>query len=304
MKYLITKLILDFSQSIEISQEEFHRTKQAKANLITVLGLEEKLDLLLENFVDYERELLNLTLHTLLFRGFDWSSMRLDVQAISRRFTNYLATGRLYLDQARHDISQLYGRNSHEFDLLCHAISNEYDQIFEYRVMEALRNYVQHKSLPLQSLRYGSEWEESSESAMLRYSIAPGLNIDQLRSDPDFKSSVRLELSNRTQLLVTPLVRKYMEAIGHIHETIHKMTSSDVEKWDSIIGDVKNRAKINFNEDTVFLVVAVNENDELIEEIQIFQDLIRHRKLLTRKNHSLTKLSHRYVTGAVFPGTS
>jgi hypothetical protein len=43
---------------IEISEAEFQTLKCAKESLITVLNIEEKFDAVLENYSEYERELL------------------------------------------------------------------------------------------------------------------------------------------------------------------------------------------------------------------------------------------------------
>ena len=47
---------------VEISPAEFNSLETAKDNLFTVIGVEEKFDMLLRNYVEYERTLLTLAL--------------------------------------------------------------------------------------------------------------------------------------------------------------------------------------------------------------------------------------------------
>jgi hypothetical protein len=300
MKYLITRLILDCAQHLEISREEFDRVHEAKRSLLILLSLEEKLDLVLENYTEYERELLNMTLHHMVFQDLDRLSFRVNEQAISRRLINLLASGRLYVDQVQHDLTEIYGGDSEEVRVLAQTIKHEYDHTFEYRFMEALRNFVQHRSLPFQSLKYSSEWEETCQPNRLRFSIVPSLDLERLRADPRFKRSVLEELDPASKhLRTTPLVRRYVESIGTIHQVIRDITTEDAKKWDALIVDVRQRARGVFGDSLGGLaLVAVEEGKQPAEAVHIFEDLTQHRKMLQKKNRTLTKLSARYVSGA------
>jgi len=67
----------------------------AKHQLIVFLGIEEKLDLLLENYAEYERCLFDLAFHRLLFQDLDWISAQGDRQLMNRRLANLLSAARL-----------------------------------------------------------------------------------------------------------------------------------------------------------------------------------------------------------------
>jgi hypothetical protein len=53
---------------IEIPQAEFDAISTARAHVLTFVGVERKFDLLVENYADYERELLEASLESLLLR--------------------------------------------------------------------------------------------------------------------------------------------------------------------------------------------------------------------------------------------
>lgn len=60
----------------------------------------------------------------------------------------WLLTWRLILDQSAHNISQRFGRESAQFADFRATANRAYDSSQAYRVVEALRNEVQHREMP------------------------------------------------------------------------------------------------------------------------------------------------------------
>lgn len=92
---------------IFITDEEFQNIIDSKEKLIKVLFVEEKFDLLIENYFEFEKELTNITFSKMLFQNHvsDWSVSVSDIHLVNRRLINLLTTSRLYFDQIAHDIS-------------------------------------------------------------------------------------------------------------------------------------------------------------------------------------------------------
>ena len=119
-----------------------------------MVGIEEKFDLLVENYFDYERELLELALRQSLSRDWTWQSMNLDRLAITEGAANLLSAARLYVDHLEHDLNEALGPD-HEVARNAHGPSSaRYDASLSYRAMEALRNVAQHHSFPVHTLSY------------------------------------------------------------------------------------------------------------------------------------------------------
>jgi hypothetical protein len=55
---------------------------------------------------------------------------------------------RLFLDHTRHDLSQRFGKPSSEYEKFETATNTAYDDHAGYRLLEGLRNYVQHVGMP------------------------------------------------------------------------------------------------------------------------------------------------------------
>ena len=298
MRYGITILALGSWPFIEISAEEFEQAKRAKEKLITFLGIEEKLDILLENYVEYEKHLIDLTLRQVVFSDLLLSSGMTDKQHLTRRLANLLSAARLYADQAKHDLSAIYERNSAQQELLRQALSREYDNRFGYRVMEALRNYMQHRSLPVKKLSYSSKWEEVDSEQMLRCSAEVYLDVIDLREDSKFKSNVLSELEKRgKEVEITPLVRQYIEGIGCAHEELRSNTKQDIDAWARTVSDLIDRVRDPLNGDLTGLGIVAEDERRYVETVHISEEPKERLDYLARKNSSFTKLSYRYASG-------
>lgn len=69
MRYGISACALENWPVLDISAGEFDAIKRAQRGLLTVLTIEEKFDAVLENYAEYERELLSLTLQRMVHQG-------------------------------------------------------------------------------------------------------------------------------------------------------------------------------------------------------------------------------------------
>ena len=156
MRYELNQRWTGGKGPVAISKEDFEAIREAKAGVVRMMLIEEKIDLLLDNYVEYEGELLQLALRSAVLEEYGWSDFRAAVQRFNRRLANLLTTCRLYLDQVRHDLSGFNDPTlSEAFKTLKSA---EYDGRLGYATLEALRNYYQHRGLPVSGLSYPGAW--------------------------------------------------------------------------------------------------------------------------------------------------
>jgi len=303
MQHGITKLFIGSNNFLEISDREFDEAKVAKQNLLEVLSIEEKFNLILENYAEYENELLTLSLKHMIFSGRDWSSFENEIHIISRRLINLLTICRLYIDQIPHNLNSIYGAGSGKIEMLKGRMSQEYDSNLGYRVLEALRNYVQHRGLPIYRLEYNASRQENTSGIYFKHIITPYLSVSRLKEEKRFKSVVLNELETIRDLIdLKPLVRQYMESLGRVHQFIRELLTNDVTKWDSAILQIQKLYCDQFAEDALGLAVVVQENDSnRAETIQIFDDMIKHRQWLIRKNRMLTHYNSGIISSEARP---
>ncbi len=285
---------------VEISREEFDQAKLAKRNLFRVLAIEDKFDLVLANYTEFERELLDLALQQMVYFDDSWSSGHFDIYRVNRRLANLLSAAKLYTDQVKHDAATLDSAEVSLAQLLDQRFSSEYDAKLGYRVMEALRNYTQHRSLPVHQLDYPSSWEPQDVPTSLVFRVVPNVSVAELREDDKVKAAVLADLKAIGELVpLTPLVRDYLEGLSAVHEEFRALTAQDVANWEAILHRIQDRGARQLEGNKNFLILAqLDESGHSFDEDVIFEEFMNHRKELVRKNTSLARLSARFVSGA------
>jgi hypothetical protein len=284
--------------NIMISSEKYEQLIISKQKLVSMMKVEEKLNLLIENYMELEKEILNVSFNKMIspIYSIDWTLSISDIHLINRRIINFLTTSKLYIDQIAHDIKELSDDStfSNEVEKLKNI---EYDNVLGYRVLEALRNYVQHRGLPVHLLTFNI----SKVGDLLKYVINPFLKVSELRKDGKFKASVLNELENEDEKADLKLyIRQYISSITKIHSAIRAFLLENINKWDEEImstyeefnnehGETESlgigELYLNFRRNTTF----------------IMQEPIKRRKWLEQKNQELNNLVSKFVSSEVTP---
>ena len=131
----------EFTEPLTV--EKYNQIKGAKNTCLFALELEEKLNLLLDNYNELETDLLALAQSHLLWSSLNHASAMRDRLLLDRRFANLLTGCRLYIDHTKHALSAVFGASSKELLELENFKKTLYDSRFGFRFMEALRNHVQ-----------------------------------------------------------------------------------------------------------------------------------------------------------------
>lgn len=302
--YGITRLVLGFSGFIEIDGDRYSRIVSAKRNVVGVVTIEEKLDFLLENFAELERETLFLGVDHMTFRPISWEKFRFDTQRVNRRIANLLASARSYMDHVKHEASQLDTAKLNA-DLIAARLSKEYEASLGYRVMEQLRNFALHRNFPIQALQYDTRAVEERPGNYVECRAIPSIRISELEGDAKFKKSVLEELREMgdDRVPVTPFVRQYVESICRVHEELRETISTDLSEWENEIETAISEARDRFDSKVLGLAVVKRGGDKQhLEKTEIFEDFMRYRGNLARKNQSYERLASRFVSGAVDSG--
>lgn len=297
MIYNLRIWALGHGAGIELTEAEYSAIVTAMRRIYIARDIEEKLDLLLENFVEYERDLLSLSLRSSLFQTSDDHQVDLETQLINRRVVNLLSTARMYIDQVRHSVPKFLPPSS-GLDLNA-LFSAEYDNNLEYRVAESLRNYSQHRALPVHQVTWASAWEEmDSESRRLRFGLIPDFSIKELEAEGGFKASVLKELkdSGKTHFSLTLLLRRYVESLATVHAQIRASISEQVAEDHHVIQTALKRASQELTENLVGLVVSKGVDPVHVDEHHYVDERSwRRREFLVQKNSLLNNLWRRYA---------
>jgi len=298
MEYVITRSVLSFTQTIPLTREEYGRLREAKAGLVVALGIEEKFNIVRDNYAELEMELLRLGVEQTVFQEEDWGELVSEIYTINRRLLNLLSAARLYRDQIVRDISDVWGPGSSAVEQVREAREREEQESLPFRFMEALRNSIQHHSLPVYQLSRPMERDECKDGSIrIRHRADARIKWSHLAADKNFSAALRRELephAERDLIPLAPFVRGYVQSLGRIQKAVRAAISPKVAGWDALMQRAVEQAGAAF-QNTTGLVVGCHYNDEEDElkceappeQEDLFLDLIKRRtRLESRARHA------------------
>jgi hypothetical protein len=303
MKYVLAKVTAGSRGFVEISKEEYSQVKSAKANLLEALFIEEKFNIVIDNYLELETDLLACAARYMIRPYGDYTWSRNERNLVNRRFANLLTACRSYLDQTPHHLHNIFGKQLDAVAEFKRHTSSQYDKYLGYRVMEALRNHVQHRAFPVY-ITWDTGLVESKSGGNFWFSLKLRVLIADLEENKKFKKSVLDELKKKysDEFDVKPFIRDYIESLGHIHEEIRERLKVDVHGWEQTILGSMNQFQEKYPQESssVGLAAIMKDDDETYHETErLSKNPIKYRQRLETQNRTLVNLAKRYVTGEV-----
>jgi hypothetical protein len=128
-------------------------------------------------------------------------------------FVGWLLIWRLVLDQAEHDLSSRFGKASDQLARFRLARKNAYDTSTAYRVVEALRNLVQHREMPSLTLNRNETLDHATGQPRTKLSYS--FPAADLLNSPKCPARVKREFRDtpETKLDLAIIVDQAMAAI-------------------------------------------------------------------------------------------
>ena len=302
MEYGLAKMVLGSNAFVSISEDKYLSIKHATFCLFECLYTEEKFDLLVENYLEFETTLLESTVHDMILKGQDYRSSNLERGLFNRRLANLLSAGRIYTDHMKQHVDRIFAdRPNDAFDINA-EFSKQYDDRFGYRCMEALRNHVQHCGFPVHILSFQHSRVDRQKKNLLRYAITPYLRPKDLRADDSFKKETLKEIESMgDEIDLKFLVRDYMEGFSIVHSDLRKKIHQKCTEWESVLNEAIELYKANNpEENTIGLSAVIRKEAGLYkDDISLFLDFIELRKYFEKKNNALINLTLRFATNEI-----
>ena len=295
-------MVLGSLAFVPVAESEYRAILEARSGLFECLYLEEKFDLVIENYLELETWLLESTARHMVFGGQDYRWFQVERGLCNRRLANLLSTGRSYVDQAKYHVKRIFPSGSDQFEIIVAKFSEQYDTRLGYRSMEALRNFVQHRGFAADSLVYEMKRVQGTDGAGLRFAANPYLSPPGLRASGGFKEGVLSELEAiGEQVDLKGLVRDYVEGLWTVHDVIRERIKSLVQQWETLVCEAIDLFKsMHPEEGAIGLSVVARKSEGIYpESAALFMDFIEYRKILERKNGNLVNLANRYVSSEV-----
>lgn len=300
-QYGITRLILGSSRFVPLSHVDFDHLIAARRSLYEILYIEETFLFLVENYRDLESDALSYTLRSATFPKESWSEMVSNIHLFNRRLINLLTTCRMYVDHTPQRLGAIFPNNAKPKSDFKSLLSSRYDSSFSFRLLEALRNYVQHNDLPLSGLCVGHQRIEETDVrpgslCTLMFNIARDCILDGRR----FKASVADELRSMPDNIdVRPLIREYVGLLSEVHQELRKTLDEPLDEAVRVV-DAAVTSYAEGQEQSPNALYAVEQDSEGTVIAKHYLDCSpakRRNEIVERYSH-LSSLAHLVITSA------
>ncbi|MGY4282038.1 hypothetical protein ACVWXO_001258 [Bradyrhizobium sp. LM2.7] len=301
MRYVICKMVLASTPTVEITKQEYEAVGPARTAINELIAVEEKYDAVMENYVELEETLHNLGIRTLAFVERHYEEMIAPLNLVSRRVSNLLSSTRLYRDALPQHAARLLGRKHTAIQTLQQDLKNDNpNQPMPYRQMEAVRNYAQHVGPPINDLIISrhTELNEENETARFSCAIIPRMDADAISRGRDLAPDLSVSLASLgKEANPMPIIRKYIEHIGAIHAGFRKTVEQLEKDGEGLMrGLLDHYAKAAPGEKLIGVAVGLENADGIVQNPEY---LVEHRldylRYLRVKHLSAVNLSLRYV---------
>lgn len=299
--FFLMRLFIGSRLQIPIDAEAAARLKAAMDDLHELVDVEQKFDIVMENFLELETEMTTRLLKQAYRSDHSSQEFYADKLAFNRRILNVLTATRLYVDQAMHHIGVFFPKDAEKKAELKALFSHEYDSVPAYRVMDALRNFAQHRGLPLQGMTYKSSWiDMDDEEAYLQHNVALNLILADLDGEGGLKKSVLKELQAQGgKIDVKKMVREYVEALARVHVAFRQILEPRIAAAEALIAETMEQYCNACDDEHGATGLAVGQkqaNGSFKSFVAIHNEPLDSIKILRSRTSSLIKLSKRTVT--------
>lgn len=300
-KYFLGTITLDTHVKLEIKENDYLELITAKSILANALNIEEKYDVALCNYLEFEKEQLTLTLENLVNSvHHDYYRTYEVLSTLNRRLVNFLSTGRKYTELIAGLASQHSTNRSEANASITDLLRKHYDECLDYRTMEALRNHANHSGLAVHTVTTPSKWsvDENNDADSLVFNLEIYAEKKTLAENKGFKKSVLKELPEKFDLKKG--ARSYIGAISNIHEEARKLTSRTINSARATIETaLKNYGELNNGDSFAIGAYRVRPNEPMDPPVMIILNWDDVRIRLLKKNISISNMTRRYITTAI-----
>ncbi|MFC6441499.1 hypothetical protein [Bowmanella sp. JS7-9] len=300
--YSIKRWSLNSPLEEKITQKEYVELKNAKETLSSGLAMEEKYEILISNYLDFEKECLNQMTDYMMRSDFIYERSFQTRLTLNTRFVNLLTSARLYVDQIRQHVGACAEDSEFAKTEIKTLMASMYDSIFEYRFMEAIRNFVQHRGLAIHKISYNGKWTSINEpDSELEYRILISAMKSKLSGDSAFKKGVYNDMPDEVN--ISEATRVYIAALNQIHSRARELTNQNLTIARSMISDVIDKYKPAKEEDN-FGIEAIHftngtETLEVLERLPLMLEWDDMRLALYKKNKNISNLRKWVVTSSL-----
>jgi len=298
MNYYLQRLALGKNKRIVMTEKEFNELKLAKDTLTNFFSLTENYRVVVESYRAVEKAKHDAELEHILYSRLGYDNFSDARVALNSPLVGYLASARYFLDSTNKilpkSLSQAQVESFNKFR------SNIYDTISEYRFVEALRNYVQHRELPVHNVTYHNYVEDSNniETSDKVSSLSLRAVRQNLREDKKFKKAALEGMPAVIDIIYC--IRFHMEGMWKLHDYLVRSHFELLDEARSVVSNAIERFEEDPGERSFGLhaIASLSETEET-EKVPLLLEWDDARRAALKRIGNLNNLNKRYVTGKI-----
>lgn len=281
----------------EISDEELSAFKKAKETLSYLYDLTENYRVVLESYKAVEQAKYGVELDHILYSQFGYINVT-DVRVILQTpIVGYFASARYFLDSTDKILPKLL---QHKEKRAFNKFRSEiYDNVKEYRFIEALRNYVQHREMPVHNVTYNHYVEDKNEidTSDLAFTISLTADRKILKKDKKFKKAALKGIPETVDIIYC--IRFHMEGIWSLFNYLVQKHFHIGDGKRVIIEQVIQDLGLIENEILEMSVLTKDDKNRISDSFPLTLHLDNSRRSALTKTGILSNLHKRYITGKI-----
>ncbi|MBZ9671640.1 hypothetical protein [Mesorhizobium sp. ES1-3] len=298
MEYKIVSDYLGGKVEIDIPKEYYESLSSAITIILKAIDAEELFLVCVYNYEDYERNLLQSSIDDMLYKKDHYSDFWSVSTRAHQRLANLLSSCRAYLDQIRTIAGGLEGSPASIADKIKALTNQWYDKSLSYRIMEGLRNFVQHRGFGVHGLSFGHRWTPKGAEVKHRmhFWLEPHISRARLALDGSVKKSLLAELTEET-IPINPHVREYMRAIGEIQSLFRAETRRALaDAKELVAGALKSYCEQSEGGSAIGAKAIAEDGGVRVSQFAILRETLEYHDEIIRKVNDLINLERRVIS--------
>jgi hypothetical protein len=293
-----------------IDKELWTSLRASRNRVIAIRSCQELFETLVESVSEFEKFML---VHLLDYEGgylndndTNYVFRKLRV-GLNLRILTTLNAARAYVEQ----VPQLIGsdfQDSHRHKAqFSEYLSSIFDSSFEYRTMDALRNFAQHAKLPLGGFDVNSRNISASGNLVSgkpsrnRTTVEPYFYVSQLLGSEKIRRATKDELKalGVEKLDAKYLIRKYLGDLATCHTKLLDDLSGEFKKAAQELADARKLLAEKKGEAVEIVGIGRRINEQVSEDLYIDGEFYSATIELNRRTQSLQYRTRSFVSSEV-----
>lgn len=288
--------MLDKVPVVDITEKEFEEFKRSRVVLANAFDIEETYEVMLTNYVAFEKQLLSVSATYMVHSVQDYSDFFLERVALNASFINLLTATKMFVDQVPRYARDCINGDDEELTEFRNVFSEQYDNVKEYRFVEALRNHVQHFGLPVHSMMFDRSWTSFGDSGLMEHATRLYCEKQYLIQNKKFNKRVLSECEDKIDLIYS--VRRYIESLSEILDKVREKLQVTVESARKCIEDGNTSYEKVYDGTLIGLYAMIFEDNSTLDEVSLTLEWDDIRQKLIKRNPKIVNLKKRFVSSS------